>query len=116
MQIESPVYDATDFHAVPLLEAVATMDEGQETVTIFAVNRSQTDALQLEGDLRPLNGYRVLEHLVLEHEDFRAGNTADAPHNVVPHARGDAQLNDGALQAMLPRLSWNVIRLVKEKP
>jgi alpha-N-arabinofuranosidase len=113
MQIESPVYDATDFQAVPLLEAVATMDEAAESVTIFAVNRSQTDALQLEGDLRPLSGYRVLEHLVMEHEDFRAGNTAESPGTVVPHASGNAQLRDGSLQATLSHLSWNVIRLAK---
>ncbi len=43
---------------------------------------------------------------------FRSGrNTVERPEEVVPHARGDAQLAEGRLVATLPRLSWNVIRL-----
>ena len=64
----------------------------------------------MEGDLRALPGYEVVEHLVLEHDDPKAINTLARPHEVMPHARGDASLRDGVLTARLPRLSWNVIR------
>jgi alpha-N-arabinofuranosidase len=113
LQVCSPTYacDLTD--EAPLLEAVATTDEEQETVIVFAVNRSQTDALAIEGDLRSLPALEVVEHIVLEHEDPKARNTAGSPNQVVPHNRGNAKMIDGRLAAELPKLSWNVIRLAK---
>ncbi|MDQ2798497.1 MAG: alpha-N-arabinofuranosidase [Armatimonadota bacterium] len=113
LHIQSPTYDNKEFGAVPLLDAVATVNGEDETATIFAVNRSQDDALALEGDLRSLPGYRVTEHLVLENSDLKAANTQAASDTVVPHNGGDAQIQDGMLTASLPKLSWNVIRLVK---
>ncbi|HEV2129007.1 MAG TPA: alpha-L-arabinofuranosidase C-terminal domain-containing protein, partial [Thermomicrobiales bacterium] len=113
VQVTSPVYENATFGEVPLLDAIATFDEANEELTIFAVNRSQDGPLPIEGDLRALAGSRVLEHLVLTHEDPKAVNTADAPETVVPHAKGDAVHNGGALTATLPALSWNVIRLAE---
>lgn len=114
LQVSSPQYANSTFDAVPLLEAIATFNEESEELTIFAVNRGQEGPLPLEGDLRSLVGYEVLEHLVLEHEDTRARNTLEQPHEVVPHSGGDATVQDGKLTALLPKLSWNVIRLKQQ--
>ncbi|HEU5327421.1 MAG TPA: alpha-N-arabinofuranosidase [Thermomicrobiales bacterium] len=114
LQVSSPRYDDPEFDAVPYLAAAATLDEAQEQATIFAVNRSQDEALPLVGDLRGLPDYRVVEHLVLTDDDPDAGNTAAAPDRVQPHAGGDADLADGQLTATLPRFSWNVIRLARQ--
>jgi alpha-N-arabinofuranosidase len=113
VQIRSPRYDNPTFGSVPLVEAGATIDDDRETVTIFAVNRGQDGPLVLEGDLRCLAGYRVVEHLVLANADPKATNSADTPDTVVPHGTGDAALDDGTLTATLPRLSWNVIRVAR---
>lgn len=114
VQVRSPHYANPLFDSVPLLEAVATIDDERDTLTLFAVNRSQAGPLVLEGDLRFLEGYRVEEHLVLEHRDPKASNSVDAPHTVMPHDGGDASLDNGRLTATLPRLSWNVIRVAKQ--
>jgi alpha-N-arabinofuranosidase len=110
LAVESPHYDNDEFGEVPLLEAVATLDD-DGSLTIFAVNRDQEEPLPLEGDVRSFGGYEVFDHLVLEHEDPKATNTAKHPSSVTPHKRGDAAVLDGRLTALLPRLSWNVIRL-----
>ena len=90
---------------MPLLEAVATLDEEHESLTVFAVNRDEDGPLPLEGDICGLAGYEVTEHLVLEHEDPEATNTVEAPNRVVPHKGGAAAVRDGTLSAALPRLS-----------
>ena len=41
--------------------------------------------------------------------------TIDAPDTVSPHDRGDATLDTGTLDATLPKLSWNVIRLTRKR-
>jgi len=111
MQVDSPQYADPQYDAVPYLEAVATYDEEHEEVSIFAVNRSQEDPLYLEGDLRCFTGYRVQEHLVLSHADPHATNSAEQPHNVRPGRVEGSQVREGRLEAELPPLSWNVIRL-----
>ena len=115
LQVRTPSYSNKTFDAVPLLDAVAVLDEEHEQMTVFAVNRGQDGALPLEGDLRGIGGYQVLEHITLEHSEPLARNTAEQPNEVVPHTRGDAQLSDGRLTATLPKLSWNVIRLGKNR-
>ena len=69
--------------------------------------------LPLTGDIRALTGYTVREHLVLPHRDANAANTAANPNAVAPDSDGDATLSGGTLTATLPKLSWNVIRLVR---
>jgi alpha-L-arabinofuranosidase len=111
LAVESPWYDNDEFGEVPLLETVATLNADEGGLTIFAVNRDQERPLPLEGDVRNFVGYGVIEHLVLEHENPKATNTAKHPNSVTPHKGGDAAVLDGELTAILPRLSWNVIRL-----
>ena len=111
LAVESPRYDNDTFGEVPLLETAATLNDDGGILTIFAVNRDQERPLPLEGDVRSFAGYEVVEHLVLEHEDPKATNTAGHPNRVMPHKGGDAAVLDGELTALLPRLSWNVIRL-----
>jgi alpha-N-arabinofuranosidase len=108
----SPRYDSKEFSDVPYLESVAVHNQEKEELTVFAVNRSLEEGLLLECDCRSFAEYRVLEHLVLEHPDLKAVNTAEE-ERVKPHNRGGAVLSDGDLTAMLPKQSWNVIRLAK---
>ncbi len=114
LQVTSPTYSCAQADDVPFIETVATLDEEQETLTLFAVNRNQDEPLQVVGDVRSLPGYKVVEHIVLEHDDPKARNTADCPNLVAPHTQGDAVLQDGHLSAVLPKLSWNVIRMAKQ--
>ncbi|OXM82823.1 alpha-N-arabinofuranosidase [Paenibacillus rigui] len=111
--ISSPKYDSKDFTDVPYLESIAVYNEENEELTVFAVNKDTTGGLLLDCDIRGFSGFKVVEHLVLENEDVKATNTEKEPNRVVPHNRGNAEVKDGLLQAVLPKLSWNVIRLKK---
>ena len=112
---QSPVYETSDFSDVPVLESTAVVNEENDELTIFAVNRDQEDVLELECDLRSFPNYEVVEHIVMVHEDVKAVNTEDNPNNVVPHNNGDASVKGNKLVSYLPKLSWNVIRLAKKR-
>lgn len=110
--LHSPLYDCSDYTDVPLVDATATMaDDG--SVTIFAVNRDLKEDVALEADLRAFGELKVLEHIVLHHDDVKAVNTEENPDNVTPHDGKAWQLDGGHLNVVLPSLSWNVIRLGK---
>jgi alpha-L-arabinofuranosidase len=53
----------------------------------------------------------VREHIVLAHADPKAANTKENPANVIPRNLSTTSIDKGMLKAVLPRLSWNVIRL-----
>lgn len=110
--ISSPKYDSKDFTDVPTLESTAVYNEENEELSIFAVNRDIQEGLLLECDLRSFEGYKVIEHIVLENDDIKQTNSA-AAEAVKPHTNGDAAISGGQLSSMLPKLSWNVIRLAK---
>jgi alpha-N-arabinofuranosidase len=109
--VQSPVYDCADIDAVPYLDATATLaDDG--SVTLFAVNRDMGEDIRLTADLRAFGDLMVAEHSVLHHDDVNAVNTEAAPDTISP-AQGDlGTLEGGKLAITIPRLSWNVIRLV----
>ena len=110
--VDSPVYDSKNFTDVPYLETSFVWNEEDNTVTIFAVNKSFTEDMQFTCDLGQFAGLKVKENIVLTHEDLKAENTEAAPDNVKPYHAENASLDDkGVLQAVLPKQSWNVIVL-----
>jgi alpha-L-arabinofuranosidase len=110
--ITSPKYDSAEFTDVPYLDAIGVYNEQNEQLTVFALNRSQEESLLLECDVRQFEGYRVLEHIVLEDFDVKQTNTVH-DREVKPKNTGNAQLRDGKVTSSLSKLSWNVIRLGK---
>ncbi|WP_274361995.1 alpha-N-arabinofuranosidase [Paenibacillus thermotolerans] len=112
--VSSPKYDSKRFTDVPYLETAAVFNEEREELTVFAVNRHLEQSLPLSCDVRSFEGYRVVEHIVLENDDLKAVNTAES-EAVKPHTGGDARMADGGVvEAVLPKASWNVIRLAKQ--
>jgi alpha-N-arabinofuranosidase len=101
---------------VPLLHATAVRD-ADGAVTVFAVNRDTARPLRLTADLRGFDraagapGFGV-EHSALFDGDRHAANTRERPDRVAPRPVDGASAGDGRLSALLPPLSWNVIRLL----
>ncbi|MFG3204968.1 alpha-N-arabinofuranosidase [Streptomyces sp. NPDC048192] len=110
VRVDSPTYETKKYGETDLLHATAVR-AADGTVTVFAVNRSRTDALPLEVALNGLELTTVTEHSALADADPDARNTLDDPERVVPHRVEGAAVADGILTAVLEPLSWNVIRL-----
>ena len=110
VRVDSPTYETKKYGEADLLHATAVRADDR-TVTVFAVNRSRTDALPLEVALNGLELISVVEHSALADADPDARNTLDAPERVAPHPVEGTALTDGTLTAVLEPLSWNVIRL-----
>lgn len=104
-------YQSAPYEGVQYLEVQPVWNEEREELTLFVVNRSLEDDLELKADLRSFEGYELVEHLELTHPDPQACNTVDRQDNVIPHRVEGAKLHHGDLTAVVKKLSWNVIRL-----
>jgi alpha-N-arabinofuranosidase len=109
--IQSPVYQNKRHGEVPYLEAVATWNNDAGELSIFAVNRNKEEELLLEGGLAGFGHWDLVEHLLLVHEDPKATNTKENPSRVVPRRTERSGTGNKSLEVVLPKLSWNVIRL-----
>ena len=83
-------------------------------LTIFAVNKSLDEPLEMVCDLRQYADYAVVRHIVLEHDDMKAINSEENPNEVIPHEGGISRNDAGDFRAVLNPHSWNVIRLKKQ--
>jgi alpha-N-arabinofuranosidase len=111
-QVSAGAYDTSEYTDVPYLETVAVHDESGEVLTIFAVNRNLTEALDVEADVYGFEGYRFIEHSTLHNPDLKAVNSA-REERVKPAVAGQGKLEGSRLDIRLPPASWNVIRLGK---
>jgi alpha-N-arabinofuranosidase len=112
--VQCPRYDSKEFEDVPYLSAISVYDEQQQKLTVFAVNRSVSEDMLAECDLRSFEGYQLKEHILLHHDDPKALNSFKEPEKVKPHKLlNSGEMKDGLLTIKLPAMSWNVIRLEK---
>lgn len=110
--VNSPKYDAQDYTDVPYLDSAVVYNEETDELTIFAINRHLEEALHLKCDVRGFEGYQLIEHIVLHHENLKAVNTAQQEQVKPVHAAG-TECKDGYVETLLSKASWNVIRLGK---
>ncbi len=108
-------HDTMDFTGVTDVESTAVWNQEQEELTIFAVNRDLEEDIVLESDVKGFPGYRLAEHLVLEHDDVKAENGPERQVVLPQNAESRNELSGGLLKTRLAKASWNVIRLKKEK-
>ncbi len=110
--VKSPVYDGKKYTGVPLVDGAATMDDSGN-VTLFFVNKDMAEDIELSVDLRDFGTFAKVTHSLLHHDDVKAVNTEEDPDNVSPRQGRGGKLDDGRFTIVLPRLSWNVVRLMK---
>ncbi len=111
--VDAPVHETAKFGEVSAVDAVATHDPETGDVTLLAVNRSTTDAVNLDVDLRGFPGLRVVEALTLSNPDHTWSATADDDASVAPRPNASATVADGRATAELPPVSWSVVRLAR---
>jgi len=110
--LDTPKHGTTKHDEVTDIESVSIWNEEKEELTILAVNRNLVEDVQLLADVRGLEGYRLLEHIVLEHENLKAVNSS-VMEKVKPQTVSRTTLDGGKMESVLKKASWNVIRLGK---
>jgi alpha-N-arabinofuranosidase len=105
-------YDTARHGPAPLVDAVATHDPESGEVTVFAVSRATTEPVTLRIDTHAFPGGLVPgDCTVLADPEVYAVNTAAEPDRVRPRPHPGITVGDGAIEVVLPPVSWNVLRL-----
>lgn len=110
---ESPRYDSRDFTDVPYLESAAVWNQEKEELTVFAVNRSLGEEMELSLTARNFGEYKPVEHIAMRSDNLMETNTVEKPGMVFPVQNQLPVMDGETVKALLGKASWNVIRMKK---
>lgn len=108
--IQSPHYQCEGYDAVPFLDSVCVYNEDVGEMVIFAVNRSETEEMELDICIQQEEIEHVIEHVVLSCDDKKATNLK-RHDRVIPRQAVIPTVNETGIYAKLEALSWNMIRV-----
>lgn len=111
--VHAPTYESKTCGKASYLDAVAVMNEENETLTVFAVNKNLEEDLELNLEFRQFADYHILEAVTLTNPDMKAVNTESDPFNIVPTICDTVTVENGKLSGTLGKHSWNMIHLAK---
>ncbi|MBE6837183.1 MAG: alpha-N-arabinofuranosidase [Ruminococcus sp.] len=100
-------YNTAEIPEVPYLTN-ACVNDGDGNLTVFAVNRSLDEEIQLDIDFEKGEKYTLYEHTQLFHNDLKAENSEEKPDEVKPE---NVAVTDRI--TLLPH-SWNVLKFKKD--
>lgn len=106
----SPVLHSRTQGDVPAVDVTATLDPETGELSVFAVNRDETQPATLRLRLAGAGARTVAEHVVLGGADLLAANSEQMPDRVAPRSSTRHQLDGDQLTVELPPVSWSLIR------
>ncbi|MGP9806116.1 arabinosylfuranosidase ArfA [Paracoccus sp. NSM] len=114
--VDGPRYDADAAQDVSYLDIAAVRAADGRTVTIFAINRSPDEPMELDLALNGFPNATLIDHQVLggDGTGAREANTSANPDRIRPRKGDRLSVSDGAITAELPPLSYHLIRLAVE--
>jgi alpha-L-arabinofuranosidase len=111
--VESPSYETAAYGLVPLVDAVATLDDDTGEVAVFMVNRGQDGSTTVSIDISSLGSVQLGESVTLADDDPNATNSLDNQDRVTPAPNRSARIEDGVLTVELPVISWTALQLIR---
>jgi alpha-L-arabinofuranosidase len=112
LAVESPTYQTAAYGRVPVVDAVATLDDDTGGVGVFVVNRSVDLPTTVSINVSSLGPVRVVESITLAGDDPNATNTLEHQQRVAPAPNQSARIEDGVLTLDLPAISWSALELI----
>lgn len=105
----------TKYGEVPVIHSSTTYDAKDNNLTFFSLNYDQKNDIALKIRIDEFRSLEIIEHWVMSGDDLFASNTFKEPTRVIPKLNPVEKSAGNEFNIILPKLSWNVVRLkVKE--
>lgn len=102
--LESPKQNTHGFGEQPFIQTASVYDEENGIVTVFAVNLSLRESVELDAKLQ-FHSVKLVKHIQMYDSQPLAINTFENPERIIPK---DIKVDGN--EVVLPPLSWNVLR------
>ena len=103
--------ETPDSGKIDCLVSSAEWDENNGCLNLFLINRDPDRVLDTTVDLTAFGSVSIEEALSIHNDDITVANTAEEPDAVTPIELRDVDVKKGCVQASLPKMSWNLVRV-----
>ena len=107
VKLDADHFSAGKLADVPYVDAVAVLSEEEDNLSLFVVNRSTMDSVELDITMPGFEGFKLDKHVAMEGDDLKASNSMENPDNVVPISK---EIGD---TVTLSKNSWNFLSFSK---
>jgi alpha-N-arabinofuranosidase len=108
--VSCDTYVCEEFDKVPYLDSLVVWNEAAQEIAVFLVNKSETEAMDVEILLEGFAIKEVKKSVVLTAEDKKITNAVNH-QAVVPQEKRIAKVNLESCIAKLAPLSFNMVRI-----
>lgn len=109
-QVGSPTYDCKGMDQVPYLDSVAVRNLEKGELSLFILNRSINEDLNVSFDLRSMGIEQGIEHIMMEGFNLKATNSWQNQDAVSPRTQSLNLADTGRFDLVIKHASWNVLR------
>ncbi|MBR6308935.1 MAG: alpha-L-arabinofuranosidase [Lachnospiraceae bacterium] len=102
----------TGKEGVNYIDSASAWDKEHDRLTVFVINRSETQEYPIDLDIKGFEGYNSYEHVEIYSPDFDAKN-AYGEDIIVPKENKEGKLESGVFTTHVKPLSWNVLTFTK---
>lgn len=112
-QVNCPKHDTKEFTDVPDIDSVAVLNDAEDEITVFAVNRDMQEDYLFSVRLLDMEDFVPTSHIEMSGYALHETNGFDRC-GVKPADAALPEMNGKTAEIRLKPLSWNVIRFKKE--
>lgn len=109
---DTPSHETSGHGEIKDIVSVAVYSEEKKELAVFAVNRNLEEDHLLSMDVRSFEGFETIQKIEMVSDDLKAENTPVC-EQVVPQTDGNIRIENGIVETVLKKASWNVIILRK---
>ncbi|MCL6591486.1 MAG: alpha-N-arabinofuranosidase [Firmicutes bacterium] len=110
-QIACPTIKTNHYGEVSSIQSASVYNSEDNSLTIFMVNYNQDDDIEVLMDFRSFRNVKLIEHSVIKEDNMFAMNTYSEPNKVIPKKLNLNSFSGSIMHIVLPKLSWNMLRL-----
>lgn len=112
LKVDTTTFETKAQGAIPHLLVTALHDRDAGTISLFALNRSTTEDMAFDIDLRGVGeGLTIAAATELHDADLKKVNSKTAPDAIAPLTNTTARITGSRFTATLKPQSWNVFAL-----
>ena len=101
------------FENADYIQAAAAINADETEMDVFVLNADWEETGEFTLDARGFDGWTFEEHLTMFSDDPDAANSFENPDVLIPVRVPGTRCEKGICSAVLPKLSWNVFRFVR---
>lgn len=111
LKINSPKYSTKIADDVDYIDSSAVINQENNTLSFFIVNRCETENIKLIFDLHNFSIDKIIDQQIINNQNIYITNTKDKPNNIIPKNTSAVTFKNDELIADIPPLSYLFIYL-----